>query len=417
METLDKSFIKIAEIDLIDVPGMVLTRERLLSEAQDGYHKLLEQFKGGKETQFGENALQIQWGMGRAFRSLGDIERELGEPGPSEKDLTDAIKVLKDLNDKAPTEIDYQRDLARACHGKGETLRLQGDFTGSEEYFDKAIKLREEIQHEPDDIRSLAASVYSRASLLAQFRSRFADAETGFEGAIDLMTGYKSEPLEGKAAEPAAGEHLLLLARYKDNLGRLKLRQGRAEEALALNREVQGILKSLPAEMQGRPGVRWQRARYENNQGAIHYAQNFQSQKAGAEQEARAAVERMDLARKELAKLVDEFPEVPQYRRELAAVCQNLAEIVIEDALDALDKNNLPEARRQFDRSHADSLTALKMIEGITTAARRLSVDGLNQAFATFDLHLREAWVQLVRETPGGAPQNTDMSPQGCAAQ
>ena len=49
METLDKSFIKISEIDLIDVPGMVRIRERLLEEAHKGYHDLLRRFQEGEE--------------------------------------------------------------------------------------------------------------------------------------------------------------------------------------------------------------------------------------------------------------------------------------------------------------------------------------------------------------------------------
>ena len=88
MDTLDKSFIKISEVDLVDVPGMVETRKRLLSYAHEGYHELLDRFRAGVGTDFGPAGLQIRWGMGRAFRSLGDIERQMGDLDQSYDHLT-----------------------------------------------------------------------------------------------------------------------------------------------------------------------------------------------------------------------------------------------------------------------------------------------------------------------------------------
>jgi hypothetical protein len=137
-----------------------------------------------------------------------------------------------------------------------------------------------------------------------------------------------------------------------------------------------------------------------------------QSQKTGAVQQALEAVRRIDSARSELETLVGEFPEVPQYRRELAAVCQNLAEITIEDALDALAEKNVTDARGKLDRSQAYSATALKMIAGLKASARSLGHDELNQALATFDVHLREAWLRFVQEIGDGNGGKADLSPK-----
>ena len=290
MDTLDQSFIKISEIDLADVPGMVRTRERLLSDADRGYHELLDKYRAGAGTNFGAVDLKIRWGMGRAFRSLGDIERQLGDLVHSYDHLKKAIELLENLPEGAPAELNYRRDLARAYHGKGETLRLRGDYVGSEADFDKAIALREGSLDDPEDIRSLAASHHSRAALLAQFPPRYAEAEGEYRRAIELIAGRQ---IESNVAENPVGENLLLLARYKGGLARLKQEGPRLlDQAKLLHEQVLEILdRQLPEAFRKQPGVRWQRARCRNNMGKILYNQRSQKDaEQGAETLSRSSI-------------------------------------------------------------------------------------------------------------------------------
>ena len=415
MDTLDQSFIKISEIDLVDVPGMVRTRERLLSDADRGYHELLDKYRAGAGTNFGAADLKIRWGMGRAFRSLGDIERQLGDLVHSYNHLKKAIELLESLLEGAPAERnsrrDLRRDLARAYHGKGETLRLRGDYVGSEADFDKAIALREGSLDDPEDIRSLAASHHSRAALLAQFPPRYAEAEGEYRRAIELIAGRQ---IESNVAENPVGENLLLLARYKVNLARLKQQDPRLlDQAKVLHEQVLEILdRQLPEAFRKQPGVRWQRARCRNNMGKILYNQSSQKD---AEQSARDALSLIYLAGSDLDELVVEFPEVPQYRRELASACENLGEIKVNEALKMLRK--LPEIapgeqelrlRKVFqalDDSRSDFKQVIGMIDGITGSASRLRDDDLNRASASFDMHRAEAWTHLLREIDRGLRQ------------
>ena len=148
----------------------------------------------------------------------------------------------------------YRRDLARAYHGQGETLRLRGDFIGSEEDFDKAIALRDGFLDEPDDIRSLAASHYSRAALLAQFPPRYAEAEGEFKLAIELMTGNLSEPTESNVSRDPGGGKPAFAGPIQGQPGPTQARPGPAGQALALHLEVQDISKSASREDAGTAG-------------------------------------------------------------------------------------------------------------------------------------------------------------------
>ena len=221
MDTLDKSFIKIAEIDLVDVPGMVRTRERLLADAHDGYHELLRRFQDGIATDFGPAGLQIRWGMGRAFRSLGDIEREMG-------DLDQSYDASHEGH-RAAGRDSTREPRPRATTGRispgPTTAREKPCGCGATSSAPRTTSTRRSQLREESSGRARRHPVPGRQPLLRRPHCSPSSPpatprpKRNIRRAIELIAGRATE---GNAAEAGRRENLLLLARYKVNLARLE---------------------------------------------------------------------------------------------------------------------------------------------------------------------------------------------------
>ena len=155
--TLNRSMIDLANVDLADIPKMVPIRARLLEEGRDGFARLIAKFEEGGRGARGLEPGRIRLGMGRAYRSLGDIERLIGHPEESKRALDRAIKLLGEL----PADVG---ELARAHQGRGETSRMLGQVEVSEGHFRKAIELTGTVlEKDPGARTDLAACHYSFA--------------------------------------------------------------------------------------------------------------------------------------------------------------------------------------------------------------------------------------------------------------
>jgi tetratricopeptide (TPR) repeat protein len=217
------------------------------------------------------------------------------------------------------------KDLYR-LRDAGEQLRL-------------AAATAEVLTHSPDpaDRELLAAIDYQRGVLLARetelrgspsARSpEMRESELAYQKAIRVEKALVEESLARVKQGPKAGRDLepqrTALGRYRNNLGKMLDANGRSVEA---EEEFRAVL-ALFTDSEKLAGPRWQRARAAHNLGQVLLKPR--EGMTAPERKTRAAEgwALIQKAKERLEGLGDEFPEVPQYREELASVYANLGMI------------------------------------------------------------------------------------------
>ena len=114
---------EVADVDLAEIPQMEPVRLRLLEKAKGGYSQFL--------VQKGDDPL-VRWGAARSLVRLGDIQALLGDVPTAEGSYRKAAAELDDLVKHDPSNVDFQRDLARADHGLGVLLKDANRFQQGE---------------------------------------------------------------------------------------------------------------------------------------------------------------------------------------------------------------------------------------------------------------------------------------------
>jgi tetratricopeptide (TPR) repeat protein len=166
--------------------------------------------------------------------------------------------------------------------------------------------LASENPEDDADRRALAATRYQLGTLLARLKDRGAEDESAYRSAIAEQ--------EGLIARPAArSEDRRELARYLNNLGILQSAADPDAAAESFRRALK-IQDGLEAESANNSGFRWQRARTRNNLANL-------LARAGVVEEAGPLY---DQARAGFEGLSTDFPSVPDYRRELGVMLNNL---------------------------------------------------------------------------------------------
>ena len=162
-------------------------------------------------------------------------------------------------------------------------------------------------------------------------------------------------------------------ARYQDNFGRLELAIGHIDLASSLFDEsariLEGRYKQDPI-YQGLPEYRWQKARVDNNRALIVVAREGEAGRC----EASCLFEN---SRRALALLLEDFPEVEPYRKELAIVEGNLALMSLVEAQDAFrDWAAAARAKNKADAAFSVNLGNISLadsIDGFTAAIQYLT--------------------------------------------
>ncbi len=338
---VDQMLTKVAEVDLADVPQMAGVRRDLLARALGFYLGFLAE-RGDDRS--------LRRETGRAHARLGDIRELLGKYTPAEADYRRALDLLDGASD-----LESRRARARAEAGLGVLLKKSNRFAESEAMLRAAVAGLEPLAaDDPDDARALSAARYQLGTLLARLRDRSGEDEMAYRQAI--------QDQEALAATPSsAPEAKRDLARYLNNLGIL-LAGSDPAAAEATFRRALAIQDEIQARSATNAGFRWQRARTWNNLANLLFRGRRPDQAAPF----------YELARKGFESLVFDFPDVPDYRRELAMMLNNLGELLeVQPSGDA-------DPAALFRRAREDQEWLVKEFDEVPDHRLKLSVTELH---------------------------------------
>jgi tetratricopeptide (TPR) repeat protein len=363
-KTADDLMTYVAAVDLADVPQMVPVRTLLLDKALTAYERLRDENANRDDP-------ELLWVSARCLGRLGDIRAMLGQFRDAEGSYRVAIGRLGSLAGDDPAGARPGRDPEREGLG-WEILR---DLVRTRLGFSVLLKDLYRLDEAKDQLRQAAASGqamegsrdatdrglladigYQWGVLLEREAELFGsppsldstemrESERAYREAIRAQTDLVVEASGQARGGPAAGRDLVQrrarLARFRINLGKLLEADRRNDQAEA---EFRQVLAEVP-ETDRSPGPRWQRARADQNLGALlrsrPAAATAEQQKARLEQMRGYIQAAHDL----LAELQRDFPEVPQYSEELAEVQANLGEIALAQRLQAQMKGQKAQAQ------------------------------------------------------------------------
>jgi tetratricopeptide (TPR) repeat protein len=311
---LDDLLTQVADVDLAEIPQMVSVRRLLLEKARSSYDGL-------RTRATAENDPELRWVTARAYGRLGDIDALLGDSEKAEPSYHEAIRLLNELRAEAPSITPYLRDLVRCHLGLGilfkESYRFQD--AGTELLAADSLRGPLEATGESDDRQMLAEIDYQRGVVLAkeqelrgsstsQTSVAGRESDRVYQRAIQAQTGLVQSS-HGQPGQRAK------LGRYLNNLGKLLAADDRWDEAEQTFREV----LNLVADTERLPGPRWQHARASYNLGTFPWLRtHFIGEVTNAE--VAGSLEKFQSARMMFERLREEFPDVPNYREELANV-------------------------------------------------------------------------------------------------
>ncbi len=298
---VDDLLTRAGEIDLADVPQMEVVRRSLLDRALVYYRKFLDEKRNDPGTRFETS---------RAYVRLADIDEMLGRYRSAETNYQAAIKTLESLRSADPKRIDYQRDLARARHGLAILLRKSNRFQQSETEFRAALALREALVNRGPEARAAYDdTLYHLGALLAKLSNRGPEIEAAYKTAESEMKALSS-------ADPTRPEYRQKRARYLNNIGNF-VRPIDAAKAKASYGEALALQKALSEQSPGVAAYRWGMARSQSNLGVMA--------RESKPPDLPRAKGYYTAALDNVTKLATDFPSIPDYRYERAAILYNLA--------------------------------------------------------------------------------------------
>jgi len=381
---VDDLLTEVADVDLADVPQMEQVRPRLLAKAQDAYQELLKDKEDKQEP-------VLRWVEGKAHGRLGDIREMMGEFGKAEQSYLQAIEQLTALSAQFPRNADYRRDLVRSHLGLGVLYKRSNRFQDAESELSAAFGQNEPLSTSSAllDRQMLAEIDYQRAALWARqeelhgrLRSPLSDRVRQSEQAYRAALRVQEELAKAYHERP---DQRAKLGRYLNNLGKFLTATDRADEAEKTFLDAIELIRPGAADqiakfwaakkfleaielVQGSsplsPGERWQLARNEHNLGLVFYKQKRSD----------LCLKLLETSKEYLERLSQDFPKVPQYRQELAAVYLNLGRIEPKG--------------KQGTKARADLTRARDLCKEVVDQSRQGAVPDLRLDLAIADLEL-----------------------------
>jgi tetratricopeptide (TPR) repeat protein/tRNA A-37 threonylcarbamoyl transferase component Bud32 len=251
---------------------------------------------------------------GKAYGRVGEIHAKLGNRDKAARAYRKAVTILTELAAAFPDRPEYRLDLASAHTDLGELLRTTSTApAAAEEHYRKAIKLLGDLTgvKAPDraPYRIALARAYNNRGILLKQTSHFAQAEKAYRRSIRLL-----EPLvQLPRPQPEAREGL---ARGHLNLGILLKIQRRFRAAETSYRRAIRLYGKLQRQFSGARDYQLKRALSYTNLGNLLLA--VEERRPEAVAPCRAGVRLCQ-------QLVDDFPRIPLYQKELANGLNSLA--------------------------------------------------------------------------------------------
>jgi serine/threonine protein kinase len=289
-------------------PHMEQTRRRLLEKALAYFQSFLGQAS--------EDPL-VRKKVGQAYKQMGDILRLLGRRSEAEAAYEKAINNLSRLAAEYPQDPEYRHVLAESYNWLGEVYRSAERHSQARAAHQKAAVILEGLTADFPDravYRKDRARSFYNLGIVAKDTNRPKEAEQAFDEAVAIL-----RELTERFPEEAGYGHELALAYL--NLSLVQARRD-VERALATNGAALGLLRPLATQTPPNPDWRHELAVLYNNRALLLLLAGRQ---AGGDARRRAAlIGRAKGANRRAHMLSDQltqdFPSVPDYRKELANI-------------------------------------------------------------------------------------------------
>jgi serine/threonine protein kinase/Tfp pilus assembly protein PilF len=296
-DAVDQLLTKVSEIDLARVPQMESVRRALLEKALRFYQGLLQEHAA-------DPAIWLE--TAEAYRRMGNIYSQLGQPPKAEQAYGEALGLLDKLAAEFPSEPGYREALAHTNHDLGETLVHLARTAEAEKPMQRAVDLMRGLAAEfPSNTKYRQDQVTFQADLseVLQILGRL-DAEPMSEQAYRQALQLQEKRLADAPNDPVVR---YALAYLQVRFG-MFLKNAQPKEAEKLYREAIVHNRRLEADF---PHTTQYRAGLAE---ALHYLANL-LWRAGRPREAEPLYAEV-VAHRE--KLVTEAPSRPSYKKVLA---------------------------------------------------------------------------------------------------
>jgi serine/threonine protein kinase len=300
------SFLTQFSVDLAEVPLMEKPRAKVLEQAL----ALFDHFSSGDQ-----NSPKVRFQNARAMARLGEVQALLDNLPAAEKAYDEAESGLKGLVAEAPTSTEYRTELARTFHDEGLLFRKKNLLKEAERSFREAMNQRADlVKSDPGNatyLRDLAQSTYWLGVALARMKGKQKEAEEMYLMAIDEQRKLLELKSDQADVTDLRRDYQREEARMLNNLGILYGVTNRKQKAIDTFELAAKMQKDLAANNRDIPTIRREFGRTLNNLGF----QQWQT-----EGRTTTAPKTFAEAIGVLEELVRNFPGVPAYQDELAAV-------------------------------------------------------------------------------------------------
>ena len=313
------------------------------------------------------NAPELVHLRANLLREIGRIHDGLGNHALAETNLRLAAGAFSELQQQFPRELSYQQARADSLNWLGEALRKQSRIAQAEDAYQAAIALQQSLvglDYGAAALRAELARSQYNLGILWTDAGRANEAEKSFDAALDLL-----RPLV--KSYPDDRDYRQGLARAFLNRGRLRRIQKRLSEAERDYQQSIDAYRPLSSARKSDAEFRSELATAELDLANLLYgsAEKLHAKAASLT----AAREHYDLAIQTLRGLVNEFPGVPDYQKELANCLNGLGSVHYAES-------RISEAEAAFNEAERHLAGLVKQFPGEAEYHRKLGVALSNQA-------------------------------------
>ena len=283
LEAVDAMLTRVADVDLADVPQMEPVRKKLLEEARTFLESFLKE-RGDDPT--------VRFLAAKAYSRLGDIQGLMEEYGAAQESYGNALTLLRKM-DRGPAET--RQELARSLDHVGVLLKSLDRLDEAKQSLEESVDLRQELVEEfvgpPEFQRDLANALHDLATVFARRPEQRATAREMYERALAWQEKLAN-------AHPDQPDYRRDQARTLNDLGNLLWTVKFPITSLSFDTSRTGSPDT---------NIRW----------TAKMSSADKAQLKAAEKPFLQAIQLEE-------KLVENYPDVPTYRRDLAQTWNNL---------------------------------------------------------------------------------------------
>jgi serine/threonine protein kinase len=330
--------------------------------ARDGYETLATDFPAKPD---------YQHELGSAQRGLGKTLTDLGKRSEAADEYRQAQSTLEKLTADFPGAPEYRLDLAGSHSDLGSLLHDLGKQSQAESECRKALAIQEKLATDfpaVAEYRNDLAYSHNLMGILLHDLGKLPQAEVERRKVLEIRKKLVAD-------FPAVPEYRLALAGSHNSLGALLQELGKRPEAQEQHRQAVAIQEKLTSDFPAVPFYRKELGGSYNNLGYLLANLGTRSEAAQAEEHYRKALAIW-------AKLVADFPTVPEYRNDLGTSHINLGRLLA-------DQGRRSEAENEYRKNLVLQEKLAAEYPAVPERRRRLGIAHNNLGSVLADLQKR----------------------------